>query len=242
MPRHKLSLEVPNGQQAVVIVACGSFSPPTLAHLRILEDARDALRAQGMHVVGGFVSPVHAGYGKRSLVSMHHRVNMVSLAVADSDWIAVDAWECAQEKWTPTAEVMDRFQAELNRLHLEGALAVPAKALLLGGADVVESFKDIKPDGTRLWSLEDVEKIVTKGMACVARQGTDLDAILEGMPLLEQNRENLKVVHPIGGEGISSTIVRKLLNKGDSIKYLVHDEVIKYIEKHSLSRLPQWQP
>jgi len=243
LSQHKLDLKIPDGiSEAAIIVACGSFSPPTVAHFRILEDARDSLRAQGIHVLGGFMSPVHAAYGKKSLVEMYHRVNMMSIALADSDWISVDMYECVQDEWTRTALVMDRFQEELDRLHQEGSLRCRAKALLLGGADLVESFKAINPDGERVWSLEDVEKIVTKGMACITRQGVDLQAVVEGMPLLEENKDNLKVVHPIGGEGISSTLVRKLLSKGSSIKYLVHDGVVEYIRDNRLAEKKQWQP
>jgi nicotinic acid mononucleotide adenylyltransferase len=68
-----------------VIVACGSFSPPTLLHLRIFEDAKTALNASGKYtVIGGYLSPVHIDYGKKSLVENFHRVNLVKAAVADS--------------------------------------------------------------------------------------------------------------------------------------------------------------
>lgn len=74
-----------------------------MMHLRLMEDARDALYAvreerkpnwitfclcpaltsicitfgqRNKAVIGGFMVPVHEAYGKRSLVSMVHRVNM----------------------------------------------------------------------------------------------------------------------------------------------------------------------
>ena len=68
---------LPEGREPVVVVSCGSFSPPTLMHLRICEDAKDQLEATGKYVVvGGYLSPTHAAYGKASLVDMHHRLNM----------------------------------------------------------------------------------------------------------------------------------------------------------------------
>jgi nicotinamide mononucleotide adenylyltransferase len=48
-------------------------------------------------VIGGFISPTHDAYGKKSLAPMRHRINMTELALRDSDWINVDTWECAQE-------------------------------------------------------------------------------------------------------------------------------------------------
>jgi nicotinamide mononucleotide adenylyltransferase len=48
----------------VLLMACGSFNPPTLMHLRMFEVARDTLKRHGYVVIGGVMSPVHDGYGK----------------------------------------------------------------------------------------------------------------------------------------------------------------------------------
>lgn len=43
----------------VVLLACGSFNPPTILHLRMFEAARDYLRLKlGCDVVEGIISPV----------------------------------------------------------------------------------------------------------------------------------------------------------------------------------------
>merc|ERR1719221_1582605 len=110
----KLDFTKTGPKGTVVIVSCGSFSPPTLLHIRIMEDARDELITLGYHVAGGFISPVHSGYGKKSLVEMHHRVNMCESALESSDWMRCDPWECTQEGWTKTALVLRRFQQEIN--------------------------------------------------------------------------------------------------------------------------------
>ena len=111
----KLRREVPAGRQPVVLVACGSFSPPTYMHLRIFEEARTALHATGQYaVVGGYLSPVHARYGKATLAPMHDRINMTKLAVADSEWLVADEFECRQDGWTRTAQVLDGFAAALK--------------------------------------------------------------------------------------------------------------------------------
>jgi hypothetical protein len=75
---NKLASVAPDSTRTpVVLVACGSFSPPTVMHLRIMEDAKDQLESTGHYtVVGGYLSPTHGAYGKASLVDMHHRVNM----------------------------------------------------------------------------------------------------------------------------------------------------------------------
>ena len=78
-----------------------SFNPPTNMHLRLFELARDALRAEGYDVLGGLISPVHDAYGKAGLAPMADRLAMCSLAVASSDWVAVDGWEVSERAAAP---------------------------------------------------------------------------------------------------------------------------------------------
>lgn len=52
----------------VVLLACGSFNPPTLLHLRMFEAARDFLRFRfGCDVVEGILSPVADQFEKPEL-------------------------------------------------------------------------------------------------------------------------------------------------------------------------------
>jgi hypothetical protein len=71
--------------EAVVLVACGSFNPPTAAHVRVLEVVREEYMKRGVDVYGAYMSPVHDGYGKESLnCEGGHRVAMCELAAEDS--------------------------------------------------------------------------------------------------------------------------------------------------------------
>jgi nicotinic acid mononucleotide adenylyltransferase len=80
-------------QVPVVLVACGSFNPPTRAHLRLFSagaaavdgaKARETSGGDGEHqtlaVVGGLLSPVGDGYGKAGLAPAAHRLAMCALA------------------------------------------------------------------------------------------------------------------------------------------------------------------
>jgi len=242
IPTSKLNLKVPESSKgAIAIIACGSYSPPTTAHFRILEDAKDCAQSLGIHVLGGFMSPCHIGYGKKSLCANYHRVNMLGSALQFNDWIAVDPWECAQEAWTPTAQVIDRYQDELDKLHSKGHLNRPAKAALLGGADLVESFSAIGKDGKPVWTPEHVEKIVSRGVVCIARQGFVLDDVIKSNKILSRFKDNIYVVVPPVENNISSTLIRKNLAENKSVKYIVHDAVIDYIYRQRLNELPNWQ-
>jgi len=230
----KLQLQVAGGQKVVVLVACGSFSPPTSFHMRLMEDAKDAMQAKGYHVAGGFLSPCHQKYGKRSLVPMHHRVNMVGLALQDSNWLQVDDWECAQEEYTLTAEVLrKRYVASLPY----------AQVILTCGGDLLESFTKFNSDGTPVWTAGDQQFILGScGICCMAREGTDLAKVINGDALLKKHEGNITVFNPSVANNVSSTLVRELLQQGKSLKYLVHDEVLNYIHGNRLKDYPAWQP
>lgn len=231
----KLSFSA-DGKQNVVIIECGSFSPPTTFHLRLAEEARDALIEKGYHVAGGFLSPCHQKYGKKSLVAMHHRVNMVGRSLEDSSWLQVDSWECAQPEWTRTALVLrDRFLSELDKLR------PGAKPMLACGGDLLESFTAFHDNGEPVWLPEDQEAILGKcGVVCMKREGTDLDKVIASNPLLNKYKDNIVTFTPSVQNNVSSTLVRQLLQQGKSVKYLVSDGAVEYIERNELPRYKAW--
>jgi nicotinamide mononucleotide adenylyltransferase len=61
----------------VVLVATGSFNPPTFMHLRMFELARDELRSKGFHVLGGYMSPVNDAYKKKIMCRAFYLQNIV---------------------------------------------------------------------------------------------------------------------------------------------------------------------
>jgi nicotinamide mononucleotide adenylyltransferase len=111
LPAHRLQMQQREQDRIpLVLVACGSFSPVTILHLRLLEMGRDHFRMNTQYeVVGGYFSPVSDVYRKNGLAPSHHRVRMCELATEESpDWIMVDPWEALQPRYTPTAAVLDR--------------------------------------------------------------------------------------------------------------------------------------
>ncbi len=52
-------------QERICLIACGSFNPPTIMHMRLLEQCRDKLTEEGFEVTGGILSPVGDGYKKK---------------------------------------------------------------------------------------------------------------------------------------------------------------------------------
>jgi len=132
------------GKTPLVLVACGSFSPPTLLHLRLFSLARDHARVEtDFEVVGGYMSPVSDAYKKAGLAPAKDRINMCRLAVASSTWADVDPWEANEPDYVLTAKVLDHFDHEINDVlggveDVDGN-KVRVKIALLAGADLIET-------------------------------------------------------------------------------------------------------
>jgi len=130
----------------LVLVSCGSFSPPTNLHLRMFEEAADYCEFEtDFEVVGGFFSPVGDAYKKAGLASAHHRINMTRIAVRDSStWIGVDPWEPLHKEYLPTVKVLDHFDHELNEVM--GGIQTASgekkriQVALLAGADLIQTM------------------------------------------------------------------------------------------------------
>merc|ERR1712113_532904 len=155
-------------------------------------------------------------------------------------WIMVDVFECCQQGWTRTAIVLDNIRKRLDEIHLEGC-ASSIRVMFLCGADLLETLCKVKPDGTTVWPVEHQHIILEQnGIACLEREGVDMEALIDGTPLLSKNRANIHIVKSPVANNISSTVIRQELPEG-SVKYLVPDPVIQYMAEHDLASKPQWQ-
>ncbi|CAO1626971.1 unnamed protein product [Sympodiomycopsis kandeliae] len=259
-PRHRLPLKMRDESKIpLVIVACGSFSPPTYLHLRIFEMAKDQVIESGKYeLLAGYYSPVSDHYHKKGLAKARHRVRMCELAVEKtSTWLMVDAWESLQDEYQRTAVVLDHFNDELNGplKSSSATAAVPdggppepvhggvllnngrrrrIKIMLLAGGDLIQSMGE-----PNVWADQDLHHILGKyGCMIVERTGADVWSFLLSHDLLWKYRRNLKIVKQTIYNDISSSKVRLFVRRGQSIKYLLPNSVIKYIEQNNLYRLP----
>ncbi|CAB3232499.1 unnamed protein product [Arctia plantaginis] len=251
-------------QGKIVLMACGSFSPPTYMHLRMFEIARDYINSLGHGtVVGGLASPVHDAYGKKDLVAAHHRIAMLKLALRSSSWIKISEWETQQSGWTRTRlslqyhqdtinnfandpnapswlpddvinlnniDEPDNLMEKLNGNQMDDKVTVK----LLCGADLLESFAT-----PGLWSDEDMETIVGRhGLVVVSRAGSDPGKFIYNSDMLYKHRKNIVLVTNYIVNDVSSTVIRRLVRRGESAKYLTDDAVLAYVRQHRLYGAP----
>ncbi|KAK4190980.1 Nicotinamide/nicotinic acid mononucleotide adenylyltransferase 1 [Podospora australis] len=226
------------GRTPLILVACGSFSPITYLHLRMFEMAGDYIRFNtDFEVCAGYLSPVSDAYKKVGLAPGHHRVEMCSRAIQQSSWLMVDPFETVNQnengepEYVPTAKVLRHFDHEINTVlgGIEGTDGVRRKAriALLAGADLVMSMGE-----PGLWSPTDLDVILgSYGAFIVERSGTDVD---EALSTLRQYENNIWVISQVIQNDISSTKVRLFLKKDLSVRYLIPDPVVDYIEEHGL--------
>uniref|UniRef100_A0A0E0ER42 Uncharacterized protein n=1 Tax=Oryza meridionalis TaxID=40149 RepID=A0A0E0ER42_9ORYZ len=113
LPTEKLAVDPgrEGGEQGVaVLVATGSFNPPTYMHLRMFEMAKDELQQRGYCVLGGYMSPVNDAYKK----------------------------EAMQKSYQRTLTVLSRIRNALCKDGLADGGSL--KVMLLCGSDLLESF------------------------------------------------------------------------------------------------------
>jgi len=181
-------------------------------------------------VVGAYLSCVGDAYKKTGLVKAEHRVNMCNLAIEKSTWISVDPWEALHTEYLETAKVLDHFEHEINVVL--GGVETPAgkkkcRIALLAGADLIQTMST-----PGVWADKDIDYILRNfGAFIVERTGTDID---EALSALQAWKSNIHVIQQLVQNDISSTKIRLFLRRDMSIRYLVPEQVVDYIEDNDL--------
>jgi len=232
-PHQRLSRTLHNPNKIpIVLVACGSFSPVTYLHLRMFEMAKDYVRQNtDFEILGGYLSPVSDMYKKPGLLSARHRVDMCTLAAEDSDtWLMVDSWEAFQT-YQRTAIVLDHFDHEINTVlggvHTTNGEHRKVRVMLLAGSDLIGTMSE-----PGVWSYSDLEHILGRyGCLIVERAGTGMDQATDS---LARWRSNIHLISQLIQNDVSSTKVRLFLRRGLSVRYLLPNSVVDYIEQHAL--------
>ncbi|XP_037132535.1 nicotinamide/nicotinic acid mononucleotide adenylyltransferase 3 [Syngnathus acus] len=231
--------KMPVQRVPLVLLACGSFNPITNQHMRLFELARDHMHSTGQYqVVGGIVSPVSDNYGKQGLVLAKHRLAMAKLALQSSNWVKVDEWESQQADWTETvvtmryhhSRILNEFEQKIHEDSSSHSQSMAPQLKLLCGADFLENFRI-----PGLWRDDHMEEVVGRfGLVCISRGGLQCEQTVHELDPLWRHRQNIFQVKDWVRNEVSATEVRRSLRRGLSVKYLVPDSVIEYIERHSL--------
>eukprot|EP01095_Lingulamoeba_sp_RSL-Kostka_P008286 TRINITY_DN2739_c0_g1_i1.p1 TRINITY_DN2739_c0_g1~~TRINITY_DN2739_c0_g1_i1.p1 ORF type:complete len:223 (-),score=71.16 TRINITY_DN2739_c0_g1_i1:291-959(-) len=206
------------------VVACGSFSPISIAHIGLFHEIQFLAEDKGLELVASYISPVSDAYGKKSLINIQHRINMINLALETED-IILDEWECTKDEYTPTVFVLQHIDEIVKQKH-----GNDVKTLFLCGADLLDSF-----NAPGIWAEEHTEIIARDfGFMVLLREGFSVDEIIAKNTYFTKYKENIITIEQEVFKDISSTKIRNRIKKGRTIRYLTPNPVIGYIAEHGL--------
>jgi nicotinate-nucleotide adenylyltransferase len=227
----------------------GTFDPLHIAHLRLALEAREAL---GLSEVC-FIPAGSPALRDTPRVAAADRLAMVERALADMPGFSVDAAEVLNAESNSVNQFGPSYTVEtLERLRL---LHGPKRPLvLLLGADAFARL-EAWHRWRELFELAHIavatrpshEKIVGSGSLCVPGtplrgQATALDAefsVRRGeIGDLTRAPAGRIVPFAITALEISATAIRRRLAQGLSVRYLVPDAVLDYIDSHQIYRTP----
>lgn len=188
-----------------IVVMGGSFNPPTLAHYKLMKEAVDALGAD----IGFFV-PVSDAYLKRKMRHSHPpvvlspelRVSMLrSMCSCDGRF---QVWEKEMSIIAAsTTETMQTIQAdypEADMYFVMGADKMDLLAHLTEKRDFLDDFK----------------------VVLYSRESGNLEQTLKSDDLLSGYLARIVILsQPDGTEGISSSLVRERMLRGESAEDLL---------------------
>jgi nicotinate-nucleotide adenylyltransferase len=209
----------------------GTFNPIHLAHLRIAEEVREACHLDHVLFMPA-AAPPHKLVA--DAVTFTHRLAMIEAAIADNPGFQVSDLEARRSGKSFSVDTLEL---------LRQADPTGERYFIVG----LDSFRDIASwkDYTRLFELAHL--VVT------ARPGVELPDPLAALPVAVQNDfcydGKLKKLRHRSGNAvifleetrldISSTLIRRKVAAGESIRYLVPPTVAAYIVDHGLYQSPQ---
>lgn len=203
--------------QARIVVMGGSFNPPTIAHLRLMEAAIAAVGAQA----GVFV-PVGEAYLKRKMrksedhirLNEQTRLDMLHAMCCRSERLRV----CDLEILNPLLHTKDTMRLLQDR-------HPGARLFFIAGADKLPLIGS--------WA-EKTDFFEHFGIVLFAREGMDTETLIgQDIRLSPHAQSFIHVRQPEGMEGISSTAVRRLIaeRKADQTFSYLHEGVFGMVRR-----------
>ncbi|TAH53362.1 MAG: nicotinate-nucleotide adenylyltransferase [Betaproteobacteria bacterium] len=210
----------------------GTFDPIHLGHLRLAEEAREALGLERVRMIPAG-QPPHRGVPGSTA---DDRLAMAHLAITGNAGLEVDDGEVRAAQKSYTVLTLERLRAELGRQR---------PLVLILGADAFAGL----PSWHRWTELFALAHIAVANRPGYAPHGRRWPAVLS--PALDAacrdriTNDPAALRHRPAGRvipfdmtplAISASLIRDLLRGGHSARYLLPDAVLDYIDLHNLYR------
>jgi nicotinate-nucleotide adenylyltransferase len=198
------------GRYGVFGSAC---DPITIGHLVTMDMIIDRRNLDGMILVP---SSNKRRDKERTLTSNDHRLNMVNLAIADHDKIAVNTIEMDAEGWEIyTYETMKKLKEQYPKDEL----------FFVMGADNL----------THITSWHKGKELIENNRFIVmGREGYDMSDIIAKDSFLIKNEHRFDCLSKGVNIETSSTLIRSRLRDGRSVRYLVPQPALEYAIQYDL--------
>jgi nicotinate-nucleotide adenylyltransferase len=201
----------------------GTFDPPHYAHLRLAEEAREALGLGSVR----WIPSGRPGHRDAPDTSAEHRLAMVRLAIAGHPGFTLDDAEVRSPSPTFTIETLTRLRAELGE-------RVPLVMII--GMDSLLTLPTWR-ESARLFDLTH--------FAVGARPGYAPEGVAPAIAARFSPAEALAaspggaiVRFPTTPLDIAASSIRATIAAGRSARYLLPAEVLHYIGLQGLYRAP----
>lgn len=206
----------------------GTFNPIHFGHLRMAEELAEGL---GLNQVR-FIPSANPPHKDRPLISAQQRAAMVALAIQQNQAFMLDTRELARDGASYTIDTLTSLRDELGN---------EISITLFMGSDAFTHF-----DTWHRWQ----EIIEHCHIALVQRPhlssekhrlSKTLETFLhnhysENSEELQHSPSGIVTMRQITALDISSTDIRHALKRGNSVRYLMPDNVIDYIDQQHLYR------
>jgi nicotinate-nucleotide adenylyltransferase len=210
----------------------GTFDPIHFGHLRLAEEAREALALDRVRLIPAG-QPPHRGEPRSTA---DDRLAMARLAIAGNPGLEVDAGEVQAAQKSYTVPTLERLRRELG---------TQRPLVLILGADAFQGL----PSWHRWQELFALAHIAVANRPGYAPHGRRWPAVLSpeldaacrdrqtrNPAALRSAAAGLIIPFDMTPLAISASLIRDLARDGHSLRYLLPAPVLDYIQRHGLYR------
>lgn len=202
----------------------GTFNPIHYGHLRAAEEVREYFSFDKIIFIPAGIHPLKYSHA----IEGNHRLKMTALAIKDNPYFELSDYEVKLQQPSYTVNTINYFKKLYEYHNLW---------FIIG----VDSFLELP----RWYKFQELLRMID--FVVMSRPGNDkINYELENCELIEKkqskdvysikNSESKAYFIRVTPIHISSTMLREKIKNRESIRYLLPDQVIDYIEKNKLYR------
>ncbi len=211
----------------MIAVLGGSFDPVHIGHLRVAIEVRDQLKVDQLNLIPCGQPP----HRPKSFASAEQRLKMLELAIFDEQGLLVDDRELRLNRVSYTVDTLSDLRAEYAQQPI----------CLIVGADGFQRLSSWH-QWTRIFDLAHLVVVQRPGFTITSSKEVNeytTNRIADNPQQLKQESAGSLYFLELPLLEISSTRIRLLSLAGKSIRYLVPDTVLSWIEEQKIYQSPE---